>query len=100
VFGAGLTAGLVALSIRTAEVAHGRRPGALFGTLETFSKAGAVIAGIAASLLAPNLGPAAPCLLGALVAATAATTLAVRGRSTRTIPGSAVPTSSLARTAE
>ena len=99
VFGAGLTAGLVALSIRTAEVAHGRPPGALFGTLETFSKAGAVVAGVAASLIAPSLGPAAPCLLGALVAATAAVTLAIRSRSSQPTLGSAVTTSPLARTA-
>ena len=82
-FGAGLTAGLVALSVRTAQVARGRPPGALFGTLEMFSKTGAVVAGAAASLLAPRLGPAAPCLLGALVAATTALALVLRGRSTR-----------------
>jgi MFS family permease len=82
-FGAGLTAGLVALSVRTAEVARGRPPGALFGTLETFSKTGAVVAGAAASLLTQNLGPAAPCLLGAVVAATTVLTLVLRGRSTR-----------------
>lgn len=81
--GAGLTAGLVALSVRTAELARGRPPGALFGTLEMFSKVGAVLAGVAASLLAPRAGPAAPCLLGALVAATVAVALVVRGRSTR-----------------
>jgi predicted MFS family arabinose efflux permease len=97
VFGAGLTAGLVALSIRTAQVAHGRPPGALFGTLETFSKAGAVVAGVAASLLAPRLGPAAPCVLGALVAGTAATALALRSRSSRSID-SISATSPLART--
>lgn len=83
VFGAGLTAGLVALSVRTAEVAHGRPPGALFGTLEMFSKIGAVVAGAAASLVAPHLGPAAPCLLGALVAASAAAALFMRSRTTR-----------------
>jgi len=83
IFGAGLTAGLVALSVRTAEVARGRPPGALFGTLEMFSKTGAVAAGLAASLLAPRLGPVAPCLLGALVAAITALTLVVRAGSNR-----------------
>jgi MFS family permease len=82
-FGAGLTAGLVALSVRTAEVARDRSPGALFGTLEMFSKTGAVIAGAVASLLAPRLGPAAPCLLGALIATGAAVVLFTRGRSAR-----------------
>jgi MFS family permease len=86
VFGAGLTAGLVALSVRTAEVARGRSPGALFGTLEMYSKGGAVLAGAAASLLAPRTGPATPCLLGALVAATVAVALIMRGRSTRPAP--------------
>lgn len=82
VFGAGLTAGLVALSVRTAEVSHGRRPGTLFGTLEMFSKTGAVVAGAAASLVAPHLGPVAPCLLGALVAAGSAAALVICRRST------------------
>lgn len=66
--GVGLAAGLVALSVRTAAVAAGRPVGALFGTLELFSKGGAVFAGVAASLLAPRSGPAAPVLLGAVVA--------------------------------
>lgn len=66
--GLGLTAGLVALSVRTAAVAAGRPAGRLFGTLELFSKGGAVLAGVAASLTAASLGPAAPCLLGAAVA--------------------------------
>lgn len=96
--GAGLTAGLIALSVRTAEVARDRPPGALFGTLEMFSKTGAVVAGVAASLLAPRLGPAAPCLLGALVAATAAAALVTQRRSAR--PGIDLPVtlSSPART--
>ncbi len=66
--GVGLAAGLVALSVRTAAVAAGRSAGALFGTLELFSKGGAVFAGVSASLLAPRGGPAAPVLLGAVVA--------------------------------
>ena len=95
-FGAGLTAGLVALSVRTAQVAEGRPPGALFGTLEMFSKAGAVVAGAAASLLAPSLGPAAPCLLGAVVAAAAtALILAARDRPTRPTVDSPVTPCSL-----
>jgi predicted MFS family arabinose efflux permease len=85
VLGAGLTAGLVALSLRTAEVARGRPAGALFGTLETFSKAGAVFAGAAASLLAVRLGPAAPFLAGVLVAAVVLTVLAVGSRR-RSVP--------------
>lgn len=91
--GLGLTAGLVALSVRTAQVASGRPAGALFGTLEMFSKAGAVLAGVAASLLATHTGPAAPYLLGALVAATTASVLAVRGRSTRSAPSVPLPRS-------
>ena len=80
VLGVGLTTGLVALSLRTAEVARGRPPGALFGTLETFSKAGAVLAGAAASLLAVRLGPAAPYVAGVLVAAAVPTVLAIGSR--------------------
>jgi len=105
VLGAGLTAGLVALSVRTAEVAHGRPPGALFGTLEMFSKTGAVVAGAAASLLAPRLGPAAPCLLGAAVAGASALALVMRGHSTRpalddpTVTSFPLASSPLARTA-
>lgn len=78
--GAGLTAGLVALSLHTAAVAAGRRPGALFGTLELFSKGGAVLAGVAASLLAPRAGAAVPFLLGAAVALAVVLALGVRAR--------------------
>jgi MFS family permease len=95
-FGVGLTAGLVALSVRTADVARGRPPGALFGTLELFSKAGAVLAGAAASLLVSVAGPAAPSLLGVLVAATVAVVVAVRGRPAR--PASPRTTTPLTRT--
>jgi MFS family permease len=80
--GVGLTAGLVALSVRSAEVAQGRAPGAFFGTLETFSKAGAVLAGGAASLLAARAGPAMPCVLGAVVAGAVVLALLSRSRST------------------
>ena len=86
ILGAGLTAGLVALSLCTAEVARGRPAGALFGTLETFSKAGAVLAGAAASLLAVRLGPAAPSVAGVLVAAAVPTVLAIGSRRRRVPP--------------
>jgi predicted MFS family arabinose efflux permease len=79
--GAGLTAGLVALSLRTADVAAGRPPGSLFGRLETCSKGGAVLAGAAASLLVAHVGPAAAYLLGAAVALLAALALARTPRS-------------------
>ncbi|MDI2127200.1 MFS transporter [Yinghuangia seranimata] len=67
VFGCGLTAGLVGLSALTAEVARGRAPGSLFGTLEFVSKLGAVAAGLAASGLAAWLGLGAPLAAGAFL---------------------------------
>lgn len=57
--GAALTCGLTALSLLAAEAAAGRRPGRLFGVVEAWSKGGAVVAGVSASVLAA-LGPAAP----------------------------------------
>jgi MFS family permease len=97
-FGAGLTAGLVALSVRTSEVARGRSPGALFGALELFSKGGAVLAGVAASLLAPRTGAAVPCLLGALVAAAVAVALTVRRRPAQPVPLTRTPAAAPERT--
>ncbi|NUP44906.1 MAG: MFS transporter, partial [Streptomyces sp.] len=47
--GAGLTLGLVCLSVLAADCAKGRAPGGMFGSLEFFSKAGAVAAGLAAA---------------------------------------------------
>ncbi|HEY0697911.1 MAG TPA: MFS transporter, partial [Micromonospora sp.] len=66
--GAGLTCGLVALAKLTAGVAATRPAGRLFGTVDAWSTAGAVAAGLAASGLAGLAGPAAPALFGAVVA--------------------------------
>ncbi|MFE9771672.1 MFS transporter [Streptomyces sp. NPDC005931] len=68
VLGAGLTLGLVCLSVLAADCAKGRAPGGLFGSLEFFSKAGAVAAGIAAAVGNSFFGPAAPVLTGTAVA--------------------------------
>ncbi|MDN3027415.1 MFS transporter [Streptomyces sp. S.PB5] len=67
--GAGLTLGLVCLQVLAAECAKGRAPGGMFGSLEFFSKAGAVAAGLAAAAGSARFGPAAPVLTGAAVAA-------------------------------
>ena len=75
VLGAGLTLGLVCLSVLAADCAHGRAPGGMFGSLEFFSKAGAVAAGVAAAVGSARYGPAAPVLTGG--AAAAVTALAV-----------------------
>ena len=80
VLGAGMTLGLVCLSILAADCAQGRAPGGLFGSLEFFSKAGAVVAGVAAAAGSARFGPAAPVLTGSAVAlatvcATTATSL-------------------------
>ncbi|UQX03968.1 MFS transporter [Streptomyces sp. RerS4] len=74
--GAGLTLGLVCLSVLAAECAKGRAPGGLFGSLEFFSKAGAVVAGVAAAVGTSHYGPAAPVLTGGAVALAAACALA------------------------
>ncbi|WP_225802045.1 MFS transporter [Streptomyces sp. NK15101] len=68
VLGAGLTLGLVCLSVLAADCAKGRAPGSMFGSLEFFSKAGAVAAGIAAAVGNSFFGPAAPVLTGTAVA--------------------------------
>ncbi|MQS15670.1 MFS transporter [Streptomyces kaniharaensis] len=75
VFGAGLTLGLVSLSVLAAEAAHGRAPGRMFGTVEFFSKGGAVAAGVVAALVAGRYGASAPALTGAATALAAATAL-------------------------
>ncbi|MGW0651989.1 MFS transporter, partial [Streptomyces umbrinus] len=49
ILGVGLTLGLVCLSVLAADCVKGRSPGGLFGSLEFFSKAGAVAAGLAAA---------------------------------------------------
>ncbi|ELS58754.1 MFS transporter [Streptomyces viridochromogenes] len=67
--GAGLTLGLVCLSVLAADCARGRAPGGLFGSLEFFSKAGAVAAGVAAAAGSARFGPAAPVLIGGAAAA-------------------------------
>ncbi|WP_329342567.1 MFS transporter [Streptomyces sp. NBC_00663] len=72
VLGAGLTLGLVCLQVLAAECAQGRAPGGMFGSLEFFSKAGAVAAGLAAAAGSARFGPAAPVLTGAAAAAVTA----------------------------
>ncbi|GHI03995.1 transporter [Streptomyces cellostaticus] len=69
VLGAGLTLGLVCLSVLAADCAGGRPPGGMFGSLEFFSKAGAVVAGLAAAAGSARFGPLAPVLTGGAVAA-------------------------------
>lgn len=81
--GAGLTLGLVCLSVLAAEAARGRAPGRMFGTLEFISKGGAVAAGAVAALVNGRFGAAAPVLVGtaaALLAAAAATALVLPSR--------------------
>ncbi|MFG2818360.1 MFS transporter [Kitasatospora sp. NPDC048365] len=73
VLGAGLTLGLVCLSVLAAAAAEGRAPGRMFGTLELVSKGGAVAAGTAAALVNGAFGPTAPVLAGTAAAALAAT---------------------------
>ncbi|MFD9812754.1 MFS transporter [Streptomyces sp. NPDC059080] len=68
VLGAGLTLGLVALSVLAAGCAAGRAPGGLFGSIEFFSKAGAVAAGLAAAAGNAWFGPSAPLLIGTALA--------------------------------
>jgi len=70
--GVGLTLGLVCLSVLAADCAKGRAPGGLFGSLEFFSKAGAVAAGLAAAAGSARFGPAAPVLTGSAAAAVTA----------------------------
>ncbi|MFJ8538881.1 MFS transporter [Streptomyces sp. NPDC093591] len=67
--GAGLTLGLVCLSVLAADCARGRAPGGMFGSLEFFSKAGAVAAGVAAAVGSARFGPTAPVLTGGAAAA-------------------------------
>lgn len=68
VLGAGLTLGLVCLSVLAADCAKGRSPGGLFGSIEFFSKAGAVAAGVAATAGNDWFGPVAPLLTGTAIA--------------------------------
>ncbi|MFE6162545.1 hypothetical protein ACFQ7F_26925 [Streptomyces sp. NPDC056486] len=78
--------GLVSLSVPAAECAHGRPPGAMFGTLELVSKGGAVAAGRAAAAVNSLLGPPAPPPTGtavALIALAVATLPALFRRSPR-----------------
>ncbi|TXS45224.1 MFS transporter [Streptomyces sp. uw30] len=73
--GTGLTLGLVCLSVLAADCARGRAPGGLFGSLEFFSKAGAVAAGVAAAAGSARFGPAAPVLIGGAAASVTAALL-------------------------
>ncbi|MGW3012404.1 MFS transporter [Streptomyces sp. NPDC001219] len=68
VLGAGLTLGLVCMSMLAADCAKGRAPGGLFGSIEFFSKAGAVAAGVAAAIGNDWFGPTAPVLTGTAIA--------------------------------
>ncbi|SDK22229.1 MFS transporter [Streptomyces indicus] len=76
--GAGLTLGLVCLSVLAADCAKGRAPGGMFGSLEFVSKSGAVAAGLAAAAGNSLFGPAAPLLTGTAVALGAACHIAFR----------------------
>ncbi|WP_217182470.1 MFS transporter [Streptomyces sp. AC495_CC817] len=67
--GAGLTLGMVGLSVLAADCARGRAPGGMFGSLEFFSKAGAVAAGVTAAVGSARFGSAAPVLIGGGMAA-------------------------------
>jgi predicted MFS family arabinose efflux permease len=90
VLGAGVTLGLVCLSVLAADRAGGRAPGGLFGALEFFSKAGAVAAGLAAAVGSGWFGPTAPMLTGAgtalatVVTAAAASALPALNHRSRT----------------
>ncbi|MGO4618200.1 MFS transporter [Nocardia sp. 2YAB30] len=66
--GAGLTLSLVGRNMLAAGCAAGRTPGSMFGSLEFFTKAGAVAAGLAATAVNSHFGPVAPLLSGALAA--------------------------------
>ncbi|MBW3086823.1 Multidrug resistance protein MdtG [Austwickia sp. TVS 96-490-7B] len=66
--GIGLTLGLLCLAELASRCARGRAAGGLFGSLEFFSKSGAVLAGVAAALTNAYIGPAAPLLVGAAAA--------------------------------
>ncbi|WP_308315760.1 hypothetical protein [Streptomyces sp. ISL-100] len=70
--GAGLTLGLVFLPLLAVGCAEGRAPGGMFGSLELFSKAGAVAAGLAAAADNEWFGPGAPVLTGTAAAVAAA----------------------------
>lgn len=83
VLGAGLTLGLVCLSVLTAEAARGRQPGRMFGMYELVSKLGAVAAGAAAALAGSGHGPAAPLLSGLITALAAALLVLLTRRSHR-----------------
>lgn len=63
--GAGMTLGLLALAAMAAAVAEHASPGRLFGSVELFSKAGAVAAGVVATGSTAALGVSAPLLIGA-----------------------------------
>ncbi|MEW1751816.1 MFS transporter [Streptomyces angustmyceticus] len=86
VLGAGLTLGLVCMSVLAADCAKGRAPGGLFGSIEFFSKAGAVAAGVAAAVGNDWFGPTAPVLTGTAIAlvTVVATTLPRLPRTLRT----------------
>ncbi|MFF5482960.1 hypothetical protein ACFY5C_37415 [Streptomyces sp. NPDC012935] len=73
--GAGLPLGPVCRSAPAAAGAEGRAPGELIGSLEFFSKAGAVAAGVTAAAGSARYGPAAPALTGGAAAAASAALL-------------------------
>ncbi|MEU5211777.1 MFS transporter [Streptomyces sp. NPDC020742] len=77
VLGAGLTLGLVCMSMLAADCARGRAPGGLFGSIEFFSKAGAVAAGLAAAAGNDWFGPTAPVVTGTAIALVTVAAIAV-----------------------
>jgi siderophore synthetase component/MFS family permease len=93
--GLGLTLGLVGLSVLAGQVARGRPPGRMFGSLELYAKAGAVLAGVLAASSANALGRGAPMLLGALVAALVTVALLRPTASANVRPAHPLPARSL-----
>ncbi|MEU4710895.1 MFS transporter [Nocardia salmonicida] len=69
--GVGLTLCLLGRNALAARCASRRPAGRMFGSLEFFAKAGAVAAGLTATVVNLEFGPAAPALAGAIVAAAA-----------------------------
>jgi MFS family permease len=80
--GLGMTLGLLALAALASDTSPRDRSGAVFGTIELWSKAGAVTAGFTASAVTSHLHPSAPLALGALACLAGLALLAVSLRRT------------------